>query len=120
MSDPTIIELVPHEVVTLLQIKKRTLDEPSANRIVDEVQNCASAEPDKPVVLDFAKVEFVPSAALGGLVRLAQGMRLGGTKLILVNVDRRVRGSFTVTRLDKVLDIRQTLEDAIYVLKGTL
>jgi len=117
MSDTSIIEQVPHAEIVLMQIKKRTFDEAAANRMLEDVSVASSTAPDKPVVLDFAKVEFVPSAALGGLVRLAQGLRLGGTRLILVNLDRRVRGSLTVTRLDKVLELRQTLEDALYVLK---
>lgn len=117
MSDAPLLEVVPHESATIIAIKRRTLDEATSTRLVDDVSNLVGTE-SRPVVLDFSKVEFVPSSALGALVRLAQTLRLSGTRLMLVNLDRRIRGSLTVTRLDKVLEIKHTLEDALYVLKS--
>ena len=97
----------------LIVIQRRTLDEAATNELVDDVLGAAASHPGPPIVLDMSQVKFAPSVALGSLVRLSKSFTLDNRRLILVGVDRRTRGAISVTRLDKVLEIFNTLEDEI-------
>lgn len=107
----TIVQPTPN--VVHIAVARRALSDSAASALVTEVTAAGDAQPGLPIILDLKKVEFVPSAVLGALVRLSQTMRLDGRRLILVHVDRRVRGTLSVTRLEKILELRETLEDAV-------
>lgn len=113
MSAVELTTVNPHDKVVWIQINRRALNDGASTQLVDDVTTASDADPKKPVVLDFKKVEFTPSSVLGALVRISQTFRLDGRRLVLVHVDRRVRGTLSVTRLDKVLEVRETIEDAI-------
>lgn len=113
MSESAITAVQATPNVVHISVTRRALSDSAASSLLAEVTAAADAQPKCPVILDLKKVEFIPSAVLGALVRLSQTLRLDGRKLILVHVDRRVRGTLSVTRLEKVLEVRETLEDAI-------
>lgn len=113
MSGAELTTVNPHDKVVWVQINRRALNDGASAQLVDDVTAASDADPKKPVVLDFKKVEFTPSSVLGALVRISQTFKLDGRRLVLVHVDRRVRGTLSVTRLDKILEVRETIEDAI-------
>ncbi|MBI5863917.1 MAG: STAS domain-containing protein [Planctomycetes bacterium] len=113
MTESAITLVHPNTDMVHIAVVRRALNDSAAIGLVAEVTQAADAQPDVPVVLDLKKVEFVPSAVLGALVRLSQSLKLAGRKLILVHVDRRVRGTLSVTRLEKVLDLRETIDDVL-------
>ena len=114
---PSLTSHQPHDQVVLVAITRRALSDSSANQLVDEVNTAAASEPGKPLVLDMLKVEFIPSSVLGALIRIAQSMKLDGRRFLLIRVDRRVRGTLSVTRLDKVLEMHETLDDFLATLE---
>ena len=59
------------------------------------------------LILDLAGVDFLTSTALGKLVALNKRVRAGGGRLVLANVTEMVNEVFTVTCLDRVLDVRR-------------
>jgi anti-anti-sigma factor len=113
MPEEAVTEIRPHEHVLLIAVLKRSLDETSAHQLTDEVLTAAAARPHVPIVLDMSHVRFAPSTALGSLVKLNRGFRLDGRKLALIGIDPRVLGAIKVTCLDAVLEIHNTLEQAI-------
>ena len=113
MAKGPVTDVQATEDAVLIVIQRRTLDESATNELVDDVLMAAAAHPGPPIVLDMSQVKFAPSVALGSLVRLSKSFRLDNRRLILINVDRRTRGAIAVTRLDKVLEIFNTLEDAL-------
>lgn len=115
--NPSLTKVEPHDQVVLVALIRRALSDSSANQLVDEVNSAAADAPGKPLVLDMLKVEFIPSSVLGALVRIAQSMKLDGRRFVLVRVDRRVRGTLSVTRLDKVLAMHETLDDFLATLE---
>ena len=58
------------------------------------------------VVLDLGGVSFVFSDALDALLAFRREVRAVGGHLILCNLRPQIREVFTVTRLDRVFDIR--------------
>ncbi len=59
------------------------------------------------LLLDFAGVDFLTAAALGGLVALHARLRDLGGRLVLANLSPRLREVFEVVRLDTLLDLRR-------------
>ncbi|AFZ52299.1 STAS domain-containing protein [Cyanobacterium aponinum] len=61
---------------------------------------------EKDVVVDFKGVEFVDSSGLIALVRIYQEAKKQEKNLYLFNVSPSVRMIFEISRLDKVIGIR--------------
>ena len=55
------------------------------------------------LVLDLSRVEFVPSLALGLLVKIHKSLVQAGKKCVLVGVRPQVQESMSVTGLTKLL-----------------
>lgn len=68
------------------------------------------------LILDFAQVDLIDAGGLGALLELREWTQLTGIEFKLMNVIRRVRQVFEITRLDSVFDI--TSEDI--VLRGAI
>lgn len=113
MSDSPVVQVQAGEKAVVVSVLKRMLDGASVNKLRDEVNAAAAASPGLPLVLDLSKVEFAPSVALGTLVNVAQDLKWSGRRLILCGMTRQVRGTFAVTRLDKVFEAHPTLADAL-------
>jgi anti-anti-sigma factor len=64
------------------------------------------------VIIDLAGVEFLASMGIATLVRSARAVRLRSGNLVLLNPRPSVAHSLAVTRIDQLLPICQTLEEA--------
>jgi anti-sigma B factor antagonist len=65
------------------------------------------------IVVDMTQVTYLSSAGLALLVTVHSRCRKQGVQLSLAGMTPDSRELFRVTRLDKVLDIHDALEDAI-------
>lgn len=118
VPEQPLVELVVRPEALVVVVQRTALDERAASRLEAEVSAAAAANPGLPVVLSMAKVNFAPSVALGALVRLRNGLRFEGRRVILTNLTRPVRETIAVTRLDRVLEIQPTVEQALASLKS--
>ncbi len=64
------------------------------------------------LVVDLSRTTFLDSSALGVLIGALKRMRERGGRLDVVQPPLAVRRIFEVTALDRVLDLRDSLEDA--------
>jgi anti-sigma B factor antagonist len=64
------------------------------------------------VIVDLAGVELLASIGIATLVRNARAVRLRGGNMVLLNPRPNVTQVLTSTRIDQVLPIYQTLEEA--------
>lgn len=110
MSDGSVTEILPHEQVLHIAVRKRSLDAMSTQTLVDDVDTAAAQRPGVPIVLDLTNLKFAPSVALGSLVQLSKSFRLDGRRIALIGVGPRIRDPIRVTRLHEVLEIHDTLE----------
>jgi anti-sigma B factor antagonist len=65
------------------------------------------------LVVDLGGVTFLDSTALGALVTAAKRARGAGARTVVVTDDPHTTKIFRVTALDRVLDVRRTLSDAL-------
>jgi anti-anti-sigma factor len=75
-------------------------------------------EDDKPdrVVLDFTKVRYLSSQAIGIVLTLNKnltGTSAGGKNLVLCGIGPQLMQLLKVTRLDRILTIRPTQKEAL-------
>jgi anti-anti-sigma factor len=65
------------------------------------------------LVLDFAGVDYISSVGLRVLMIVARQMRAAQAPLAVASPQSVVAEIFTISRFDKVLTLRSTLDDAL-------
>lgn len=77
-----------------------------------DFQTAVRAEKAPIVILDLSQVSYIDSAGLGSVVNAHISCINAGRHLALVGISDRVRTLFKIARLEHVLDIFPTLDDA--------
>lgn len=67
----------------------------------------------KGILLNFANVEFLSSAALGKLITLDRKVKAAKGRLKMCNIRPEIFEVFQITKLNKVFDIRKDEADAV-------
>jgi len=102
-SGATIVEFVDRNI----------LDEANIQQIGDEINSLiANGEAEK-LVISFSNVDHLSSAALGTLITIHNKLKSREGALRLTNIDPQIYEVFAITKLNKLFDIRETLDDAI-------
>lgn len=83
----------------------------------EEIGRIVSALQQPKVVVDFGRVERLSSATLGMLVAVHKTIGKQGGQLRLANVDAKLFDIFKITKLDRVLTICKSTDDAVESLK---
>ena len=93
------------------------MDDDNTHVIEAEVSAVAAQADQLPVVLDLSKLEFMPSLSLGTLVNLQRECRKRKQRFIITGLHGAVRSSFAITRLDKLFDICDSVDDALRLVR---
>ena len=64
------------------------------------------------VILDLGEVEFIPSMLMSVLVKTLKSLGDQGRKFLLVGMNRHVRASFKLTRIDVLFDLYDSVDAA--------
>jgi anti-sigma B factor antagonist len=94
-------------------VDKRILDEQNIQMIGEQLFELVDTLGKKKIVVNFANVEYLSSAALGRLVSLNKKVQGVSGKLALCNIKPEIKEVFSITRLDKVMQIFDNEEKAI-------
>jgi len=92
---------------------KKILDEASIQELGSELFGLVEQQQGKGILLDFANVEFLSSAALGKLITLDRKVKAAKGRLKMCNIRPEIFEVFQITKLNKVFDIRKDEADAI-------
>jgi anti-sigma B factor antagonist len=65
------------------------------------------------ILIDLKEVPYIDSSDLGRLIRCHLSIRQAGGRVRLCNLSARVREVMKMTRLDTVLDLYETEEEAL-------
>jgi anti-anti-sigma factor len=103
----TTVEQQPNYAMVRIQVER--LDDTNVDLVRADASAVAADSPQLPVVLDMAKVRFMPSFSLSGLVRLTQEFKARGQRLVITGLQPFVRETIIITRLDQVFDIQDDL-----------
>ncbi|MEX2171379.1 MAG: STAS domain-containing protein [Pirellulales bacterium] len=104
----------PVTVVTFADSK--IIDEEEIQELGQELYDLVDREDRKKIVLNFAHVEFLSSAALGKLISFEKKVSQHGAELILTNIRPEIYEVFAITKLTKLFKIKDDEADALAVL----
>jgi anti-sigma B factor antagonist len=94
-------------------LDKKILDENNIQMIGNQMFGLVDEDGRKKIVLDFANVEYLSSAALGKLITMNNKVKAAKGKLRLCNIRPEILEVFTITKLNKVLEIKPDQEQAL-------
>jgi anti-sigma B factor antagonist len=107
----------------LTQVKQASVIEFRLPSLMDPVQldsiqkqlfKLVDEEDRRLMILDFSKVEFISSQAIGIVIGLNRRLAtLPNSKLLLCGVNGKLIELLKITRLDKVLTVKPTQKEAI-------
>ena len=94
-------------------IDKKILDETNIQIIGNQLFGLVDEDQRGKIVLDFANVEYLSSAALGKLITLDKKVKAAKGKLRLCSIRPDIYEVFAITRLNQLFDIKNTEAEAL-------
>jgi anti-anti-sigma factor len=79
----------------------------TASHWIQDVSNAAKNSNEPEIVVDMSSVNHVRSQELNELIQLQRELNAQGRKLILENTLDHIAQVFSITRLDRVLELRE-------------
>ena len=95
----------------VLEVSGPRLDAAQAVRFREEFLQQIEGNPDR-VVIDFSNVAFLDSSGLGALVSVVKRLNKHG-RPVICGLQPAVQTMFSLTRMDQVMTVRQTRDDAL-------
>lgn len=94
-------------------IDRNILDEANIQAIGEQIGAIIEAEASPKLLISFANVEHLSSAALGQLITINNKVRAKQGQLRLANIDPQIKEVFQITRLNKLFQIHDSTSDAL-------
>jgi anti-sigma B factor antagonist len=91
--------------VTVVKFVDPLLDEQNSWILREQVVQMAEETGQWNLLLDFANVRFLSSAALGALLKLNQVVETHGGRLSLCHLDGPIAEVFRATHVDQIIDM---------------
>jgi anti-sigma B factor antagonist len=111
------LEVAESAQVSVVKFKDQKIIDPEAiQELGDELFTLVEKDNRQKILLNFANVEFLSSAALGKLITFEKKVKKNGAKLILSNIAPEIFQVFAITNLDKLFTIKDNEADALAVL----
>ena len=101
------------DVTVVNFVDRKILDEQNIQVIGEQLFSLVDESGRRKVLLNFHNVEYLSSAALGKLITLNKKVRGVSGQLRLCNIKSEIKEVFTITKLDKVLQIYENEEAAL-------
>lgn len=107
-----------HEGLSIVRfVDRKIVDSASIEQLGEELNSLVLVENRHLLLLNFDSVEFMSSAALNKLISLNTKVKAAGGMLKICHLRAEIKEVFTITKLDRVFDIRKTEADAIAAFK---
>jgi anti-sigma B factor antagonist len=114
MSSHELLRLSQNQGVTVVRfVDNRILDEANIQQLGEELFSLVEEEDHPRLLLNFADVEFLSSAALGKLISLKKKAAVGAREVKLCCIRPEIYEVFKITNLDQVFDIQEDEQDAL-------
>ncbi len=101
------------EVTIVRFVDRKITDDQNIQEIGQELFQLVEEDWRKSLLLNFADVEFLSSAALGKLITLDKKVKSHGGVLKLCNIRPEIYEVFAITKLNNVFDIRDDEGEAL-------
>ena len=94
-------------------VDRKIIDAANIQEMGDELFGLLDQDSRKQLLLSFASVEFLSSAALNKLIVLDRKVKAAGGKLTLSNLRPEIQEVFAITKLNMLFDIKPNESDAL-------
>lgn len=101
------------EVTVVGFLDRNILEETSIQQIGEEIGKLVEQTPGIKLLINFENVEHLSSAALGTLITINNKVRQRGGQLRLSNIDTQIYEVFVITKLNKLFQIHESVENAV-------
>ena len=113
-SDESRLRIKNQDGVTQIEfIDRNILDEANIQQIGDELAAIIDASSDPRLLISFANVDHLSSAALGTLITVNNKIKAKGGMLRLADIDPQIYEVFVITKLNRIFEIHDTVENAV-------
>ena len=108
----------PIEKFTVVEFKTASLMDPMIlEEIGQELYRLVDEEDRRRLILDFEKVQYLSSQAIGIVLTLNKKLSaLKNSKFVLCGVGPKLLELLKITRLDRILTVKPTQKEAVKVL----
>jgi anti-sigma B factor antagonist len=108
----------PIEKFTVVEFKTPSLMDPLIlEEIGQELYRLVDEEDKRRLILDFEKVQYLSSQAIGIVLTLNKKLSaLKNSKFVLCGVGPKLLELLKITRLDRILTVKPTQKEAVKVL----
>ncbi|MFO0812604.1 MAG: STAS domain-containing protein [Gemmatales bacterium] len=96
----------------------RILDDQVIQQFGDQLKSLVEQAGHHHILLNFSKVEYLSSAALGKLVVLRKQVEAAKGKLALSNIDSSIFEAFKITGFDRIFKIFDDEQEALQFLQN--
>lgn len=100
-------------IIKIEFVDRNILDEANIQSIGEEIASIIEAEDKPKLLISFANVDHLSSAALGTLITINNKVRSRDGELRLADIDPQIYEVFVITRLNKLFLILDTSEEAM-------
>lgn len=94
-------------------VDRNILDEANIQRIGEEIAALIDESPSPKILISFANVDHLSSAALGALITINNKIKARNGQLRLANIDPQILEVFQITRLNKLFRICESTDEAV-------
>ena len=100
-------------VIRVEFVDRNILDEANIQVIGEELSSLIEAEVNPRLLISFANVDHLSSAALGTLITINNKIRGKEGQLRLADIDPQIYEVFVITKLNRIFEIHDTSDEAM-------
>ena len=94
-------------------VDRNILDESNIHQIGEEITHLVEADQKPKVIISFANVDHLSSAALGTLITIHNKVKARSGQLRLAKIDPQIYEVFVITKLNKLFEIHEDVDRAM-------
>jgi anti-sigma B factor antagonist len=94
-------------------VDRNILDEANIQQIGEEISRLVEERPKPKLLISFDNVDHLSSSALGTLITINNKVRSKAGELRLSNIDPQIYEVFVITKLNKLFQIHDSVEEAM-------
>lgn len=118
-TQPTGADITVQQVEkwTVVEFRRPSLMDPiELERLGQQLYHLVDAQDRRRIILDFSRVQFLSSQAIGVLLSLKKKLdALPRSQLVLCGIGPRLQELLKITRLDRVLTVKPSQKEALKV-----
>jgi anti-anti-sigma factor len=113
MPKPSVTSVEHLPLAVVVHVLAHQLGKGEVDGVCDGVDAAQAAAPSLPFILDMANVAYMGSLAMGTLAGLNKEFKTRNQRLIFVGLQASVQNSFSVTHIDRIMEIMPDVPTAL-------